>query len=32
MAAVVVFTTHDKFEYKGDPNDDIAVFSVHPEP
>ena len=32
MAAVVVYTTHDQFEYKGTPNDDIAVFSVHPKP
>ncbi|KAJ1491949.1 hypothetical protein T484DRAFT_3069968 [Baffinella frigidus] len=31
-AAVVVYTTHDKFEYKGTANDDIAVFSVHPKP
>mmetsp|Transcript_62370 Transcript_62370/g.148572 ORF Transcript_62370/g.148572 Transcript_62370/m.148572 type:complete len:140 (-) Transcript_62370:383-802(-) len=27
-AAVVVYTTHDKFEYKGTANDDIAVFSA----
>ena len=27
-AAVVVYTTHSKFSYKGTPNDDIAKFSA----
>ena len=32
MAAVVVYTTHDKFEDKGNPHDDILVISVRPKP
>ena len=27
-AAVAVYTTHDKFTYKGAPNDDVAKFSA----
>ena len=28
MAAVATYTSHEKFSYKGSPNDDIAKYSV----